>query len=93
MDKLTRCETLQNLFDVVLQADTDQSFTIGKHEVDMLLLRLRIDPRITVNEELFRAKVEAANDELPLTALIMDIETPDGPDDEHIFVVHALEGL
>ena len=89
----TRATTLQGLFDVVLQADTDQSFTIGTKEVNMLLLRFKVDPRVTVNETKFREKVAAAGGDLLLSTLIQDLVNPDGSPEDHIFSIHSTAGM
>jgi hypothetical protein len=80
---------MQNLFEVAMQADVDKDFSIGDHEVDMLLLRFRVDPRVKVNEELFRSKLKAAGGKLPLATLIQDLTDTDLPAEEHIFLIDA----
>jgi hypothetical protein len=89
----TRATTLQGLFDVVLRADTDQSFTIGTKEVDMLLLRFKMDPRVTVNETKFRERVAAAGGDLLLSTLVQDLVSPEGSPEKHIFVIHSTAGM
>lgn len=55
----------------------------------MLLLRFKVDPRVTVNEGRFRDKVAAAGGELLLSAVVQDLVSPEGPTEEHIFVIQS----
>mmetsp|Transcript_25660 Transcript_25660/g.59611 ORF Transcript_25660/g.59611 Transcript_25660/m.59611 type:complete len:106 (-) Transcript_25660:235-552(-) len=84
--KATRSETLQNLFDIVMYADADQDFTIGSEELPELLMKLNADPRIEVDEEIFKKRVHEHNDKLPVLDVVDDLMAAgEERDPNHIF--------
>ena len=64
---------MQSLFDIVMYADVDQDFTIGKEEVPELILKLGTDPRVELDPKKLKKKVKAANYSLPVLDLVDDL--------------------
>jgi hypothetical protein len=83
---ITKTETLQKLFDTILKSDKDGNFKIGEHESTELLLRLKVDPRVDIDMEILKVRLESAGGQLSIRDLAEDLMSSGGEKDgEHIF--------
>jgi hypothetical protein len=70
---MTKAEILQKLIEVIMQSDRDGNYTISDIEATELITRIKVDPRIDMDEHLFRQRLSLANGELSIHDLIEDL--------------------
>mmetsp|Transcript_22230 Transcript_22230/g.36808 ORF Transcript_22230/g.36808 Transcript_22230/m.36808 type:complete len:260 (-) Transcript_22230:226-1005(-) len=86
MIDITKAETLQRLFDVILQSDRDGNFKIGEFEARELLFRLKVDPRVEIDEDNLKARIAGAGGEISVRDLTEDIMSAKREQEgDHIF--------
>jgi hypothetical protein len=83
---ITKAETLQRLFEAILQSDRDGNFKIGEFEARELLFRLKVDPRVNIDEDLLKSRLADAGGEISVRDLTEDLmAAKHDQDGEHIF--------
>lgn len=70
---ITKAETLQRLFETILQSDRDANFKITEAEVQELVIRLKVDPRVDVNQDTLHSRLATAGGELSIRDLTADL--------------------
>jgi hypothetical protein len=81
---------LHNLFSIVVQSDVDQSFSISEPEVQMLALRLDVDPRVNFKKDLLREKMKEQGGALSISDLVKEF-TAEVPEAEQFFTFNEEE--
>mmetsp|Transcript_10686 Transcript_10686/g.15257 ORF Transcript_10686/g.15257 Transcript_10686/m.15257 type:complete len:259 (-) Transcript_10686:2532-3308(-) len=66
---IIKADTLQNMYTVFLMVDRSRDYNIGEREVFELMMRMKIDPRIQVNENNLRHKMKENGGSLSITDL------------------------
>lgn len=56
-----------------MQSDRDGDFKIGESEARELLFRLKVDPRVQINEDILKARLAAAGGQLSVRDLSADL--------------------
>lgn len=83
---ITKAETVQRLFDAILQSDRDGNYKIGEFEARELLFRLKVDPRVEISEDNLKGRLEQAGGELSIRDLTEDLMSAHhDADGDHIF--------
>ena len=70
---ITKAETLQRLFEAILQSDRDANFKITEVEVQELVLRLKVDPRVDVNQDVLQGRLASAGGEMSIRDLTEEL--------------------
>jgi hypothetical protein len=81
---------LNDLFSIVVQSDVDQSFSISEEEVQMLALRMDVDPRVNFNKDLLRQKMKEQGGALSISDLVKEF-TAEVPEGEQFFIFNEEE--
>lgn len=81
---------LNDLFSIVVQSDVDQSFSISEPEVQMLEMRMDVDPRVNFNKNLLREKMKEQGGTLSISDLVKEF-TADVPEGEQFFTFNEEE--
>lgn len=87
--RLIRRDILLKLIQMVHRADLDNDGTLEGREVKRLVQRLRHDPTIVINEELFLRKVAECGGRVNYVLEMVNhfYDEDDIPDDERLFVI------
>lgn len=73
LQDITKAETLQRLFEAILQSDRDVNFKITEAEVQELVIRLKVDPRVEVNQGTLQGRLASAGGELSIRDLTEEL--------------------
>jgi hypothetical protein len=87
MKKVVKGNVLQDIMSIVFQSDLDQSCSISEQEVHVLELRMKVDPRVNVNEENLREAMKAHGGTMSVSDLVKDFYDDETPEDQRIFTL------
>ena len=88
MKKNLRANVLQNLLQVVIRSDQDDSMQIHPDEVGILIARIKAINGVEVNEEKFKSMVKLSGGSLSsVMDIIKNLMTEDAPTEDQIFIV------
>ena len=88
MKKNLRANVLQNLLQVVIRSDQDDSMQIHPDEVGDLIARIKAINGVEVNEEKFKSMVKQSGGSLSsVMDIIKNLMTDDAPEEDQIFTV------
>ncbi len=85
--KVVKGNVLQDIMSIVFQSDLDQSCSISEQEVHVLELRMKVDPRVNVNEENLREAMKAHGGTMSVSDLVKDFYDDETPEDQRIFTL------
>lgn len=88
LQKQLRANVLQNLLQVVIRSDADESQQIDEHEIDPLVERIAKINGVEVNKDRFRERIISGGGSLYVVIdLIKNLMTGDGSGEDDIFII------
>lgn len=89
---ILKSETLQNMAKILLTVDRNSDYQIEERETFELVMRMKIDPRVSINEDNLKKKLEAHGGSISIRDLSKELIMAHGGGDEDasddIFVFH-----